>query len=76
MALLRGNLKEQVYVVPSRTIEDIVARFQAAMITAGAKMLRRVRQNSARRTAVCFEMDEGRYDHQLCLRGTRDLPFH
>jgi hypothetical protein len=71
--LLRGNVKEHVYAVPSRAIEELVARLQAAVITVDVKMLRHVRQNSVRRTAVCFEMDGGRFDHQLCLRDIRDL---
>jgi hypothetical protein len=55
-----GRLKEQDSAVPPRTIEDLVARLQTAVTTADANMLRRVRENAVRRTAVCLEMDEGR----------------
>jgi hypothetical protein len=40
--LLWGHLKEQVYAVPPMTIEDLVARHQAAVTTVDAIMLRRV----------------------------------
>lgn len=52
-----GHLKERVYAVRPRTTEDPVARLQAAVTTVDANMLRRVRQNAARRAAVCLEMD-------------------
>jgi hypothetical protein len=45
-------VKEHVYGVNSRTIKDLVARFQAAVIPADAKMLRHVRENSVRGTSV------------------------
>jgi hypothetical protein len=35
---LWGHLKEQVYAVPPRTIEDLVARLQAAVTTVDANM--------------------------------------
>jgi hypothetical protein len=54
---LWGHLKEQVYAVPPRTIEDLVVRLQAAVTTVvDANMLRRVRGNAVRRTAFCLEM--------------------
>jgi hypothetical protein len=62
---LWGHLKEQVYVDPPRTIEDLVVRLQAAVTTVDANMLRRVRENAVRRTAVCLEMDGGRLEHLL-----------
>jgi hypothetical protein len=39
---LWGHLKEQVYTVPPRTIKDLMARLQAAVIMVDANMLRRV----------------------------------
>jgi pheromone shutdown protein TraB len=33
--------------------------------TLDANMLRRVREKAVRPTAVCLEMDEGRYEHFL-----------
>jgi hypothetical protein len=39
------RLKGQVYAVPPTTIENIVAKLQAAVSMAYANMLRRVRQN-------------------------------
>jgi hypothetical protein len=62
---LWGHLKEQVYAIPPRTIEDLVARFKAAVTTVDGSMLRRVRENSVPRTAVCLEMDGGRFEHLL-----------
>jgi hypothetical protein len=62
---LWGHLKEQVYAVPPRTIEDLVQRLQAGVTTVDAHMLRRVRENAVRRTAVCLEMDGGRFEHLL-----------
>jgi hypothetical protein len=60
---LWGHLKEQVYAVPPRTIEDLVARPQAAVTTVDANMLRRVRENAVRRTDVCLEMGGGRFEN-------------
>jgi hypothetical protein len=62
---LWGNLKEQVYAVPPRTIEHLVARIRAAVTTVDANMSRRVRENSVRRMVVCLEMDEDRFEHLL-----------
>jgi hypothetical protein len=55
------HLKEQVYAVPPRTIEDLVARLQAAVTTVDVNMLRRARENAVRRTAVCL----GRFEQHL-----------
>jgi hypothetical protein len=62
---LWGHLKKQVYTVFPRTIEDFVARFQAAVTTVDANMLSRVPENAVRRTSVCLEMDGGRLEHVL-----------
>jgi hypothetical protein len=62
---LRGRLKEHVYAVPARTIEDLMERHQRAVITVDAKMIRHVRENSWRRTAVCIEVDRGRFENVL-----------
>jgi hypothetical protein len=47
-----GHLKEHVYAVPPRSIEDLGARVRAAV--------REVLENALRRTAVCLAMDGGR----------------
>jgi hypothetical protein len=61
-----GTPEEQVYAVPPRTIEEPLARLQAAGTTVDANMLRRVRENAVRRTVVCLEMDGGRrFEHLL-----------
>jgi hypothetical protein len=46
-------------------MEDLVARFQAAVTTVDANMLRRAQENAVRRTAVCLEMEGGRFEHVL-----------
>jgi hypothetical protein len=63
--LLWGHLKEQVYGLPPRNTEDLVARLQAAVTTVDANMLRRVRENDVRRTVICLEMDGGSFVHVL-----------
>jgi hypothetical protein len=67
--LLRGHLKDHVYAVLRRTIEDLVARIQTAVATVDANILRSVLGNSVCCTAVCVEMDCGRFGYQLKLRG-------
>jgi hypothetical protein len=62
---LCGHMKEQVDTVPPRTIEDLVATPQAAVTTASAHMLKRVRGNVFRRTAVVLEMDRGLFERLL-----------
>jgi hypothetical protein len=42
-----------------------VARLQATVTTVDANMWRRVLENAVRRTAVCLEMDGGRFEHLL-----------
>jgi hypothetical protein len=61
---LWGHLKDHVYVNPSRTIEDLVAR-PSSCDKVDANMLRRVRQNAVRGTAVWFEVYGGRFEHLL-----------
>jgi hypothetical protein len=58
---LWGHLKERVYAVPPRTIEDLAAD----ATTVDANMLTRVRENVVQRTAVYLEMDGGRVEHLL-----------
>lgn len=55
--------KENAYVSPPTIIEDLVARLQLVMTSVDTNMLRRVRENAVRRTAVCLEMDEGRFQN-------------
>jgi hypothetical protein len=47
------------------TIEDVVARLQAAVTTVDANMLGHIRENAVRHTAVCLEMDGRRFEHLL-----------
>jgi hypothetical protein len=53
--ILWGHLMENVYAVRFRTTGDLVARLQAAVTTVDASMLRCVRENAVRRTAVCLK---------------------
>jgi hypothetical protein len=46
-------------------MEDLLAGIQAAVTAVVAVMLRRVRQNALLRTALCFEMDGGRFGQLL-----------
>jgi hypothetical protein len=48
-----------------QTIDDGVARLQAAVITVDAK---KVSVNAVRRTAVYLKMGGGRFEHLLQLR--------
>jgi hypothetical protein len=63
--ILWGHPNEHVYALPPRTIEDLVARLQAAMTTADVNMLRNIRENAVRRTAVCPEIDGGLFERLL-----------
>jgi hypothetical protein len=56
---------ENVYAVPPRTIENFVARLQAAVTKVDVNILRRVRENAVRRTAVCLEMDGDGFQYLL-----------
>jgi hypothetical protein len=49
-----GYLKEHVYTVPTKTIEDFVARLQVSLTKFDTNMLRSVRENVVRRSAVCL----------------------
>jgi hypothetical protein len=57
-------MKNHVYVLPPRTIED-VAIFKRAVTTVDANVLRRVGENAVRRTVLCLEMDGDRSEHLL-----------
>jgi hypothetical protein len=52
------SLKKHVYAVPPRTFEDLVDSLQAAMTTADANMLRRVRENTVRALPSAFKLKE------------------
>jgi hypothetical protein len=64
--LLR-RLKEQVYAVPLRTIEDLEAIVRGLVTTVDANMLRPVRENAVGRTAVC-ERTEAASNTYLTMR--------
>jgi hypothetical protein len=49
----------------SRTIENLVAKLQAAVTMVDANMLRCGRENGVQCTAVCLEMDEDRFERLL-----------
>jgi hypothetical protein len=54
-----------IWEVPPCIVEDLVILFQAAVTSVDASMLRHVRGNVVRPTAVCLEMDGGRFEHLL-----------
>jgi hypothetical protein len=58
-------LKQLVYAVLPRTIEDHAARLQAAVTVVNASMLRHVQENSLKCTAGCLEMGDGHFEHLL-----------
>jgi hypothetical protein len=58
-----GNMKNHVYALPPRTIEDVVVVLKRAVTTVDANMLRHVGEDAVRRTALCLEMDGGRFEH-------------
>jgi hypothetical protein len=60
-----GHLKEHVYSVPTRTVEDLVARLQAAVTRVNVNMLSCARQNAVQRASVSLEIDGFCFDHQL-----------
>jgi hypothetical protein len=62
---LWGHLKEHGYEVPPRTIKNLVAKIQPAVITVDADVLRRVRQNAVGRDVVCLEMNGDRLENIL-----------
>jgi hypothetical protein len=51
------HLKKQVYAVPSNGIEDLEARFKAAVTTVDGNVLVCDRENVIRRTAVWLPVD-------------------
>jgi hypothetical protein len=63
ICFLWGHLKEHRFADPHRTVQDIIARFQAAATTVDSIMLRLVQENTAQRTYVCLEMDGGYFKH-------------
>jgi hypothetical protein len=62
---LHSSVKDLVHVVPPRIIRDLVAGFKAAETRVDDNMLKRVRDNAVRRTAVCLKMDGGRFEHMV-----------
>jgi hypothetical protein len=60
---LWGHLKEHVYAVSPRVIEDLMAVFQAAVTMVNAVMLRHVQEKAMWGTAACLEMDGGHSEH-------------
>jgi hypothetical protein len=59
------HLMGHIYVVPPRATVDIMAKFQTAVTAIDAYVLRRVRGNAVRRTALFLEMGAGRFKHLL-----------
>jgi hypothetical protein len=62
---LWGHLKEIVYRDPPTDIEDLLAKFHAAVATIDADMLRRVQASIPRRAAACRRMRGGHFEHLL-----------
>jgi hypothetical protein len=60
-----GPLNEWVYVVPHRTIRDLMVRVQADATTVDTIVLICVRENAVSLTDVCFEMDENRFENLM-----------
>jgi hypothetical protein len=58
-------LKQLIYPVPFRAIEDRAARLQTAVTVVDANMLRHVQENSLQSTAILLEMDYGHFEHLL-----------
>jgi hypothetical protein len=52
-----------------------MAGFRAGVTTFDTNMLRRIRENVVRRTAVWLEMDGGRFEHLLQLRTAHGFSF-
>jgi hypothetical protein len=48
--------------VPSRTIENIVARHRSALTAVDANMLRHVQENAVLHTPFCFVIDGGHFE--------------
>jgi hypothetical protein len=66
------HLKEHIYAVPPRPIENLVVRLQAAVILVD-NIPRHVQENTVRHTAVCLEMDTGHSELLLKIGGTHSL---
>jgi hypothetical protein len=56
-----------------RNVERLAPRREGSLAVICSNMLRRVRENAMRCTAVCLEVDGGRYRHLRQQRGTHDL---
>jgi hypothetical protein len=52
-----------------------MAGLQAGVTAVDANMLRRIRENVVRRTAVWIEMDGGRFEHLRQLRTAHGFSF-
>jgi hypothetical protein len=65
-----------VYIIPLRTVEDLVARLQGVVTNVDSNMLRRARDNAMGCTAVCLEMDGGLFDHPLSTIWSFDSLSH
>jgi hypothetical protein len=65
-----GHL-EQVYVVPPRTIEDLMTGLKVDVTEVHANMLKRVQENDVQCTVLCLKMDWGAYNY--CNYGTNKL---
>jgi hypothetical protein len=62
---LWGQLKEIVYRDPPTDMEDLTAKFHAAVATTDADMLRRVQASIPRRAVACPRMHGGHFEHLL-----------
>jgi hypothetical protein len=60
-----GHLKEHVYAVPLRTIEVLLAGFQALATSVDVSILRHIREHSILGIVVCVEVKGGRFEHVL-----------
>jgi hypothetical protein len=56
------HVKEHIYVVPPRPIENYVVRLQAAVIVVNY-ILRHVQENAVQHTAIWLKMDRGLYQN-------------
>jgi hypothetical protein len=59
------HLKEIVYRDPPTDMEDLTAKFHAAVATIDAHMLRRVQASVPRRAVACRRMHGGHFEHLL-----------
>jgi hypothetical protein len=63
--LMWGHVKEHVYAVTPRTVDDLVARLPAADAAVNAKTYYDVWKSAMRRTACCLAIDGNRFQHLL-----------